>query len=239
MKTTGHQVLVTGGGRGIGLALAKRFYEAKNQLVLVGRDARALDEAAQAMPGTKVCVADISSSEDRERVVNTFTDVSVLINNAGIQRMGEFEQMSAAEIEQELQVNLIAPILLTRAFLPILKTHDEAAIVNVSSMLALMPKQSASVYCASKAGLHSFTQSLRWQLETTGVRVFEIAPLLVDTAMAAGRGGKRKISADALANEFWSSFQSNRFGVYVGKAKVVKVLIRLFPSVAERLIRRG
>lgn len=239
MNTAGNTVLITGGATGIGLALAKRFYDAGNRLVLVGRDEQILRWAEQVFPGTQVCVADVSIPADRDRIVRSFPDVNVLINNAGIQRIGEFEQMSTADIVSELEINLMAPVLLTHAFLPQLRQQTSAAVVNVSSMLGLVPKQSASVYCASKAGVHSFTQSLRWQLEGSGVQVFEIVPLRVNTKMLAGRGGKGVVSPEALADEFWACFEANQFEVYVGKAKIVKVLLRLFPSLVEKMVRRG
>ncbi len=90
--------------------------------------------------------------------------------------------------------------------------RDNAAIVNVSPGLALVPKQTASIYCASKAALHSFSKTLRWQLEGTSVKVFEVLPSAVDTAMTAGRG-RAKISPDRLAGEFWRGFQRDKFEI--------------------------
>ncbi len=238
MRTSGHRVLITGGAKGIGLALAKQFHAAENHVVLVGRDQAALLAAAQELPGAQVRVADVANAEDRSSLVNEYSDISILVNNAGIQRNGEFALMSAASIENELSINLLSPALLTHAFLPHLQRHAESAIVNVSSVLALVPKQSASIYCASKAGLHSFTRSLRWQLENTSVRVFEVMPPLVDTAMTAGRG-KGKMSPESLAREFWTGFQANRFELLIGKSKAASFIVRLSPFMAERIMRRG
>jgi len=238
MHTSGHRVLITGGAKGIGLALAKQFHAAGNEVMLVGRDRAALQTAAEAMPGTRTRVADIAIARDRATLAEEFSDATVLVNNAGIQRNGDFALMSAADIENELQVNLVAPMLLTHAFLPHLQRQAASAIVNVSSVLALVPKQSASAYCASKAALHSFTRSLRWQLEGTPVRVFEIMPPLVDTAMAANRG-TGKMSPDALASAFWNGFRSDQYEVRAGKAKAASIIARLLPSLAERIMRRG
>lgn len=151
MRTSGHRVLITGGAKGIGFALAKQFHAAGNHVVLVGRDQATLLVAAQALPGAQVQVADVANAEDRSRLVNEYSDIGILVNNAGIQHNGEFAQMSAASIENELNVNLIAPALLTHAFLPHLKKHAESAIVNVSSVLALVPKQSASIESCAAA----------------------------------------------------------------------------------------
>ena len=127
---------------------------------------------------------------------------------------------------------------MTRAFLPGLLTRPAAAVVNVSSGLALVPKQTASVYCASKAGLHSFSKTLRWQLEGTSVRVFDVLPSVVDTAMTAGRG-RAKISPERLAEEFWKGFSNDRFEMRIGLVKLFAQLHRIAPSLVERLIRPG
>ncbi len=101
-------------------------------------------------------------------------------------------------IKHELEINLLGPILLTSQFLPNLVGKDEASVINVSSGLALVPKQSAPIYCAGKAGLHIFSKALRWQLESLNIKVFEIMPSLVDTPMTGGRGNG-KISPKAIS----------------------------------------
>ena len=238
MHTSGHRVLITGGAKGIGLALAKQFHSAGNHVTLVGRDLAALQAAANALPGAKTRVADVANARDRSALVEEFSDTTVLVNNAGVQRNGEFAQMAATDIESELQVNLLAPMLLTHAFLPHLQRQVASAIVNISSVLALVPKQSASAYCASKAALHSFTRSLRWQLENTSVRVFEVMPPLVDTAMTANRG-VGKMSPEALARAFWAGFQADQYELRVGKAKAAGFIARVSPTLAERIMRHG
>lgn len=238
MLTTGHRVLITGGSRGIGFALATQFHAAGNHVVLVGRDEGTLLQAAKALPGAEVHRADVGLASARSEIVRRFSDIDILINNAGIQLNGDFSEMPLEQVEAELSINLLAPILLTHEFLPYLKRRPTSAIVNVSSVLALVPKQSASVYCATKAAMHSFNRSLRWQLEATNVKVFEIVPPLVDTAMTAGRG-KGKLSPAALAEEFWSGFKADRLEMHIGKAKAAALLARVLPFVAERVVRRG
>lgn len=236
VKHSGQVVLITGGGSGIGLALARKFHGAANRVVLVGRSAVTLAQAAAALPGVETFVADVARDEDRERLVDCFGDTTVLVNNAGIQVNGMVTDSTPDEIEHELSVNFLAPVLLTHAFLPRLVQHPNAVIVNVSSGLALVPKKSAAIYCASKAALHSFSKTLRWQLDGTGVRVVEVLPPLVDTAMTAGRG-KGKISADALADEFWQGFVADHQQMLIGKTKLLALLNRVAPSVAERIMR--
>jgi uncharacterized oxidoreductase len=236
VRTSDHKVLITGGATGIGLALAQQFHKAGNAVIVVGRRKAALDAASASLPGLVPRVADVSDPANWPRLVEEFPDISVLVNNAGIQRNGPFSTMSASDIESELAINLVAPVMLCHAFLPHLVQRREAAIVNVSSVLAIVPKQSAPIYCASKAALHSFSRTLRWQLEGTPVRVFEVLPALVDTAMTAGRG-KGKISPDVVAAAFWAGFQADRTEIFVGKAKAAKFINRLSPALAERIIR--
>lgn len=238
MRASGHTVLITGGGRGIGLALARQFHAAGNRVVLVGRDEPALESAVSAMPGAVFHVADVAKPDDRAGLVRAWGDVSVLVNNAGVQVNGDFGEIPAARLREEIEINLVAPVLLSHAFLPALKAKPEAAIVNVTSVLALTPKQSAVTYCASKAGLHSVSRSLRWQLESSSVRVFELMPPLVETAMTAGRG-TGKIAPEAVASAFWGSYLRDDFDIRVGRARVGGMLSRLWPSLAERILRHG
>lgn len=238
MNPTDHRVLITGGATGIGLALAEKFHARGNHVILVGRSEATLAKAAAALPGAETCVADVSITEHRERLVEQFGDITVLVNNAGIQVNTPIAECSPTEIEHELNINFLAPVLLARAFLPQFIKQPSAAIVNVSSGLALVPKEIAAIYCASKAALHSFSKALRWQLEGTSVRVFEVLPPLVDTAMTAGRG-KGKISPAQLAEEFWEGFTSDRYEMLIGKTKLLAFVNRLAPSVAERIMRRG
>ncbi len=238
MHTNGHKVLITGGASGIGLALAKRFHAAGNTVVLAGRRADALAEAASALPGAQTEVADITQSTDRARLLHAHGDTSVLVNNAGIQINRPLLEQTEADICRELDTNLIAPVLLTHAFLPVLLRQSQAAIVNVSSGLAIVPKEAASLYCASKAALHSFSQTLRWQLEGSPVKVFELLPPLVDTAMTQGRG-QGKISPDELADAFWHAFTTGRHEVLAGKTRLLALINRLSPALAQRIMRKG
>jgi uncharacterized oxidoreductase len=238
MNPLGHTVLITGGATGIGFAIAKRFHAAGNRVIVVGRREDKLAAAAAALPGISTCAADVSSTADRERLIATYSDVSILVNNAGIQNIAPILESTPRDIEHELDVNFLTPVLLCRAFLPLLLQRESAAIINVSSGLALVPKQAASIYCASKAALHSFSKTLRWQLEGTAVKVFEVLPSVVDTAMTAGRG-RVKISPDRLAEEFWRGFQRDRFEMRIGLVRLFAMLHRIAPSVVEKLVRPG
>ncbi|HAA27313.1 MAG TPA: oxidoreductase [Cyanobacteria bacterium UBA8553] len=240
MRITHHTVLITGGTSGIGLALAKRFLKQGNAVIVTGTNAQKAEAVQRQLPTLTVELADMRDRQALEKLVYRYPDINVLINNAGIQYNYEFADpaIEPEHITTELDINLLAPLYLTKLLLPQLLSHPTAAIINVTSGLGIVPKQSAPVYCASKAALHSFTKTLRWQLEGTSVRVFEIIPPLVDTAMTQGRG-RGKITPEALVEEFWRDFSRDRYEMRIGKTKLLFVLQRLMPFLAERIMRRG
>ena len=122
--------------------------------------------------------------------------------------------------------------------MPLLLKNNNSALVNVSSGLFIAPKKSASVYCATKSAIHSFTKTLRYQLENTNTKVFEIIPALVETPMTAGRG-KSKITTEQLTDEFFRNFKADKFESYIGKTKLLKLINRLSPKLADRIIKNG
>lgn len=240
MNSKGHTVLITGGATGIGFALAKRFHHEGNQVILVGRREQALKQAQAQLSGSQIAVADISIAADRERLLRDFPEVNILINNAAIQFTKPFMEQTDAEITQEIDINLTAPVLLTQLFLPQLKSKEAAAVINVSSGLAVVPKETCAIYCTTKAALHSFSQVLRWQLEKSSVRVFEILPPMVATPLSQGKGyAKLKISPDELADEFWQGFVKNRFELMIGKTKWLYWINRLSATLGQRIMRKG
>ena len=244
MKANGHTVLITGGGSGIGLALAERFHAEGNRVILVGRDRDRLERARAGREEMLAFAGDVADPELAPGLVRAFPDVNILVNNAGMQCNDDVARTAEAELQEkvtrELEVNFTAPLRLTRAFLPGLIQRartGEAAVINVTSGLALVPKPSAPVYCPTKAALRSFSKILRWQLEATGVRVIEVLPPLVDTDMTAGRG-TGKITPDALADEFWRGFRRGRLELFIGKSKLLRMVDRLAPGVAEKIMKK-
>jgi len=240
MNTAHNTVLITGGTSGIGFALAQRFLQEGNAVIVTGTNAQKSEAVKNKLPAVTVELADMRDRQALDKLVYNYPDVNILINNAGVQYNYDFADPAIAveQIEAELDINLLSPLYLTKRFLPQLLTHSTAAIINVSSGLGIVPKQSAPVYCASKAALHSFTKTLRWQLEATSVRVFEIIPPLVDTAMTRGRG-RGKIKPEALVEEFWRDFSQDRFEMRIGKTKLLFALGRFMPTLAERIMRSG
>ncbi|HTA16152.1 MAG TPA: SDR family NAD(P)-dependent oxidoreductase, partial [bacterium] len=197
MNLSGCTALITGGGTGIGLALAEALMKEGSQVLVCGRREEPLVQAQERFPGLEYKVCDLADSADREALFEwvrlKHPGMDLLINNAGVQRDINFRK-GLEELENgenEVLVNLEAAIYLTAQFMPLLLARDEAAIVNVSSGLAFVPLAAAPVYCATKAGLHSFSQSLRHQLSGTSVKVFELIPPAVDTELGQGARARR------------------------------------------------
>lgn len=197
MKTEGNTILITGGGTGIGLALTEIFVKAGNEVVICGRRAKKLEEAKERVPEIHIRVCDLAGAGERKSLVEwtlaRFGRLNVLVNNAGIQREIDFRKGSAdLEVdENEIDINVTAPVHLSALLLPHLMRQPEAAIVNITSGLGFAPLAIMPVYCATKAAMHSFSLSLRHQLKETPVRVFEIIPPTVDTELDRGARARR------------------------------------------------
>ena len=192
MRLENNTVLITGGSDGIGLALARRFVQAKSTVVVCGRRPEQLEQAKRTCPGLHTLVCDVSIEAQRtalvEQVSRDFPKLNVVVNNAGIQNRPPslLDAQDWSRHRAEIAINLEAPMHLSMLWAPHLRNRDEPAIINVSSGLAFAPLAAMPTYCATKAALHSFTMSLRWQLKQTAIRVIEIIPPAVNTDL----GGK-------------------------------------------------
>lgn len=235
-------ILITGGGSGIGLAFAEAFLERGNRVIICGRHREKLLTVQAMHPQLEVVVCDITRRVDVEVLAELLEQrhgsLHMLINNAGMQRkVNLLENTDQWDyIEQEIKINLTAQIQLTQRLLPLL-LKEPAAIVNMTSALAVVPKQSTPVYCAAKAGLHNFTRTLAYQLRQSAIQVFEVMPALVDTAMTVDRPAKGKISPERLVKEALRGIQRDRTTIYIKRTRLLMAIYRLFPSIAFRILR--
>lgn len=188
MNITGNTILITGGGSGIGRALAEAFHKAGNQVVIAGRREALLHEVTSANPGMEALLLDIQDKDDvaafARQAVESFPELNAVIHNAGIMRSeavaaGDF----LATAEDTIATNLLGPIRLTAALLPHLLKQERAAILTVSSGLAFVPLATTPTYSATKAAIHAWSMALREQLKATPVEVIEIAPPYVQTEL--------------------------------------------------------
>lgn len=240
------RALVTGGGRGVGRALAQALCEAGAKVVICGRDAARL-EATAAQLGAFAVPCDLSrpagALELGERAAGLLGGLDLLINNAGVQvNMSHLDGDGAAVLaaaQDEIATNLTSIVALTAALMPRL-VEARGAVVNLGSGLALAPKASAPVYCATKAALRIYSRALRYQIEDAGlpVRVHHVLLPLVDTDMTAGRG-RGKITAAQAAGEILSGVRRGSPEIAVGKARLLGTILRIAPSLGYAMLRRG
>eukprot|EP01037_Dinobryon_pediforme_P016419 gene16419-16597_t len=243
MKMSGHTVLITGGTGGIGYALAARLLKRGNTILITGRTEDRLAAARESLPGVHTFVCDQSDPTAIARlcadVTRAFPTLDVLINNAGIglKRNLNDADTPLEDLEREIRINLTGPIQLAHALLPHLKRQDAALIVNVTSGLAFVPLPLKPIYCATKAAMHSYSQSLRVQLSRTSVRVIELAPPAVATDFNKGQeemNAGPRMNADAFARAAIRGLEQSKDEVLPGAAKVLRLIARLNPRATLR-----
>jgi uncharacterized oxidoreductase len=187
MNLTGNTILITGGGSGIGLGLAREFHQRGNTVIIAGRRQSTLDAATAVNPGMKSIVLDTADPASITSVATTLTreypTLNAVLNNAGIMRPENIQGGATDDADAIIATNLLGPIRLTAALMPHLLKQTSATILNVSSGLAFVPLAMTPTYCATKAAIHSYTQSLRYQLKDTSIKVLEIIPPWVATEL--------------------------------------------------------
>ncbi|WP_067936438.1 SDR family oxidoreductase [Alicyclobacillus kakegawensis] len=226
MKLSGNTILITGGGSGIGLAFAERFIKAGNEVIVCGRRESVLQDAKEKFPNLITRVSDVGVESDRtalfDWVTTNYPDVNVLVNNAGIQQRFHVLKANAKDnwsyYNNEIKVNVEAPIHLSMLFASFFASKEDAAIVNVTSGLAFTPLAITPVYSATKAALHSFTMSLRHQLSDTSVEVIEVAPPMVNTNLGGEGLNSQGEPLDAFADGIFQGFAEGKEEIGYGSS---------------------
>ncbi len=239
MQLSGKTVLLTGGSAGIGRELARQMKARGATVIVTGRNAERLDfmraEGFEAIP------ADLSNATGVDALVAALVGraIDVLVNNAGQGVDHDFREgpPDADAADGCIYANLNAPIRLTAALMPMLRSQPEAAIVNVTSGLAIAPRAGGPVYCATKAGLRSYTQAIRAQLAGTKVHVIEALPPVVETQMTAARTGS-KMKPEECARQILHAIEHDRSEANVGMVKLLQAVNSVSPSLARKIMLR-
>lgn len=242
--------MITGGTSGIGLEFAAQFLALGNKVIVTGRTRASIDAAAGNVPGICAIQSDVSRPKDivdlYDQILAQFPTLNVLINNAGIMRAIDVRAYrgSLEDTTDEVETNLNGTIHMVLRFLPHLMTRTPAAIVNVSSGLAFVPLAISPVYCASKAAIHSFTQSLRVQLQSTNVSVFELVPPRAATQLygsdfsAQDVGPVKAMEVQPLVKRALEGLARDRYDIRPGASSVLSLFGRIAPNLSLRALNR-
>jgi uncharacterized oxidoreductase len=237
MKLTGRTILITGGSAGIGLAFALKFLELGNEVIVTGRRQAVLDQVKAKHPKLRTIQSDVADptqiSALAARVKADCPKLDVLMNNAGILLYKNLK-MPAPDLTvltAEMNINVGGVIRMTSALIDIL-TANKGTVINISSALAFVPLPAGPIYSATKAAIHSYTQSLRFQLEETGVEVIEIMPPGVKTEMTTelGEGGMSLMSTDELVKQSFAALKAGVFEIRPGQSETLAWMRRLAPD---------
>lgn len=262
MKLVNKTILITGGTSGIGLALATLLIANGNTVIVTGRNLHALEQTRVALPGVHALQSDVSDPAAiirlHDEVIGRFPALDVLINNAGVMRKLDFtvthdvndvsdvgDVGDESDVTREIDINLSGPIRMTQQFLPHLQSMPNAAIVNVSSGLAFVPFPQFPVYSATKAALHAFSKALRVQLAHTSVRVIEVAPPAVKTALFNNAfegmfGVKTAMDAHRLAAKVIAAIEAGQSEIRPGISQLLMIMSRIAPALAlQQMARLG
>src|SRR5437868_4352895 len=241
MKLTGRNILITGGSAGIGLAFALKFLELGNEVIVTGRRQAVLDAVKARHPNLHAIQSDIADPQQiaalAARVKAEFPSLDVLMNNAGVGASANLKVPAAdlGGLMTEVDINVGGVIRMTSALIDIL-TANQGTIINVSSGLAFVPLPSNAIYSATKAGVHSYTQSLRFQLEDSGVEVIELMPPAVRTDLTDefAEHGISMISTDKLIKLSFVGLQAGKLEIRPGSSQQLAFLRRLAPNFIGR-----
>src|SRR5438876_6741750 len=242
MILRGRTILITGGSAGIGLAFALKFVELGNEVIVTGRRESVLEEVKRRHPKLHTIQSDVADPAQivtlATRVKTEFPKLDVLMNNAGIMLYKNLKAPAAdlAGLTAEMNINVGGVIGMTSAFIDIL-TANKGTVINVSSGLAFVPLPAAPIYCATKAAVHSYTQSLRFQLEETGVEVIELMPPAVKTDLSADIAegdGIALMTTDELVKQSFASLKAGQLEIRPGQSNQLAFMRRFAPDFINR-----
>ena len=242
MNLTGRTILITGGSAGIGLAFALKFVELGNEVIVTGRRQPVLDDVKAKYPKLHTIQSDVADPVQiaalAARVKADFPKLDVLMNNAGIMLSKNLKAPAAdlAALMAEMNINVGGVIWMTSAFIDVL-TANKGTVINTSSLFAFVPLPSAPIYSAAKAAIHSYTQSLRFQLEETGVEVIELMPPGVKTDLTGDLpegDGITLITTDELVKQSFASLRAGALEIRPGKSNQLALMRRLAPDFINR-----
>ncbi|HKK09570.1 MAG TPA: SDR family NAD(P)-dependent oxidoreductase [Bacteroidales bacterium] len=234
-------VLITGGSSGIGLALAKKFMENNNTVIITGRNIQKLEAVQRDFPPIQIFKSDVTDDAEvrilADDIEEKFGGIDVLVNNAGIMNLIDTgnENNDLQKQLQEIEINYNSPIRMLHYFLPLLKKSKNAVLVNVSSGLAYVPFAQAPVYSGTKSALHFWTLGIRPQLKPHNIKVVELLPPVVDTPLAHGADiaeddNLKPMPPEKLADIFWKDFKNGKEEITPGISKQLKLMSRLAPK---------
>ncbi|TGM46892.1 SDR family NAD(P)-dependent oxidoreductase [Leptospira biflexa] len=225
MLLKGNTILITGGTSGIGLALAKRFSDLGNQILVCGTNEKKLEEISISYPSWATYRFDISLPEERvklfQKTTEDFPELNVVFNNAGIQRYPKLSEVEPwTDLVKEIDVNLGAPIHLSMLFAKHLFAKKNAAILNTTSGLSHIPLAYAPIYSATKAALHSFTLTLRFQFRNQPIEVIEVSPPMVDTDLGIPNTHTAGLNLDEYADTVMIGLQNGELEITTGYSTI-------------------
>lgn len=247
MRMTDNTILITGGTSGIGYELARQLCET-NTVIITSRSREKLDQAKSELKKVHTFKSDVANLQDvidlYGQVSKMFPELNMLINNAGIMKKIDLQKAGDLNtLTQEIDTNLNGVIRMSTQFLPLLKKQHSAAILNVTSALAFVPLASTPVYCATKAALHSFTDSLRLQLKNTNVKVFELAPSVTKTPLisefdASEQEGMSIMRVSKLVKIAIKAINCGTKEIRPGQSNALKMMSRLSPGFALNMLNK-
>jgi uncharacterized oxidoreductase len=242
MRLSGKKILITGGGSGIGLELARRLADA-NHVIIAGRDEAQLERARADVPALHPIRLDVTSeTEARDAVASLAADaggLDLLVNNAGFFRSYPFASPDAGKKSvEDIEVNVVGVVRMTSLALPLLQASPEAGIVFISSPIALAAVPGYAIYGATKAAVRSLARSLRAELAGSGIRVFEAMPPLADTGPVRDVDVP-KVSPGTVADAIVAGLEQDRHEIRIGRIRQLVPLARISPRLGDRFVRQA